>query len=350
MSKSLQIAIIGCGVIGPVHAESFLRNPGVSLRWACDVQADRAARLAEKYNVARQTTSIDEVLADPEVDAVAICTDHYTHAALVASALDAGKHVLCEKPLGISKADLQVIGDAVARNPGVYFGGVLQHRFDPLYRCMKTWVAAGYLGKPVTAALQVQCFRSPDYYKMDKWRGTWAQEGGSVLINQAIHFVDSIQWIMGGASAVCSRCENLGHQGLIETEDTAAVALHFKNGAIGTLSVTSASMLDWEPTLSVYGTDGFIETRNGQLARLQCRDKALEARLITELAAQQEAEKTTVGKDYYGPSHPTQIADFVHAIQQSRQPFVGFNEARQPVEVVLAIYQSNREGRWVNVG
>lgn len=340
MKEPLSVAIVGCGVIGHTHCESFQRISGVSVRWVCDVQAERAEKLALKYGVERHGRT-EEALADPAVQIVSICTDHDTHAGLLEQALAAGKDVLCEKPLGISPEDLGRMSQAERRHPGQIAGGVLQHRFDPVYRSVRDWIARRELGWILTANLQLQCYRSESYYRMDAWRGTWAREGGSLMINQAIHFVDALQWMMGGVAEVFACHANLTHREVIETEDTVTATLRFRDGSLGSLLATSGSLLDWEPRIHIHGTEGLVEILNGQLIRLQCRSHETEARLREELAKRAEPQKTEVGKAYYGPSHPSLIADFVEACRLRRRPFVTLDDAAEAVRVVLAIYQSH---------
>ncbi len=349
MNKKVKVGIVGCGVIGPVHIESYARLPHAEVVAVCDKNAERLSRVAAKYGISKRYADFAGMLSDAEVEAISICTDHYTHRSLVADALAAGKHVLCEKPLGISREDLNIILKASQSSPTLVTAGVLQHRFDALYRAMRSWVSAGVFGKIVTANLQVQCFRSADYYRSDAWRGKWAQEGGSLMINQAIHFVDSLQWIMGGISSLCASHANHAHKDVIETEDTAAAVIKFRNGALGTLTATTASLLPWEPTLNIYGTDGFIETCNSKLVRLQLRDQAKANALLAELAATEESVRTQAGKSDYGASHPTQIRDFVDAIVSKRKPYVTFEDASEPVEIITALYRSEKEGKWIDL-
>lgn len=349
MNKNLKVGIVGCGVIGPVHIESYQRIPGVEVVAVCDPNPERLERTASRYNVAERYTNASAMLKATTAEALSVCTDHFTHRSLVVDAIAAGKHVLCEKPLGISPEDLKAMQEAADAASHLVTSGVLQHRFDALYRAMRGWIKAGVFGKLVTANLQVQCFRSTDYYRSDPWRGKWTEEGGSLMINQAIHFVDSLQWIMGGIEAICASHQNRAHEGVIETEDTAAAVLRFHNGALGTLTATTASLLPWEPTLSLYGTDGFIETCNSKLVRLQLRDEAMTKRLLAELSKEEESVRTEAGKADYGASHPTQISDFVEAIMQKRAPYVSFEDARQSVDIILALYRSQRENGWVTI-
>ncbi|MFW6279904.1 MAG: Gfo/Idh/MocA family protein, partial [Planctomycetota bacterium] len=230
------------------------------------------------------------------------------------------------------------------------FSGVFQHRFDGANRVIRRLVSEGAFGDLLTAGVQMRCLRTDEYYHGDEWRGTWAREGGSVLINQAIHFIDLLLWIMGGARQVCGAHENITHGGVIETEDCAVASLRFRGGALGTLEATSSSHLGWEPTVSIHGSEGSIELRNGETVKLIFDDPETEQEVRTALQAATEDRGVEASKDYYGTGHAAQVADFVQAIREGREPFVTAASARHAVDVVLGIYESHRSGNWVDCG
>ena len=347
--KPLRVGIVGCGVIGPTHAESYLSLDDVELAWACDLQEARAAKLADRFGAGGVTTSAAEVFADSTVQAVSLCTDHASHAELAAAALAAGKHVLCEKALGPSTDALDAMVAAARAHPGQVFSGVFQHRFNGLYRRLKQLIADGAFGAILTADVRMHCYRSNAYYEADAWRGTWAGEGGSVLINQAIHMIDILAWMLGGVEEVCAAYDNLTHGPAIETEDTAAAVLRFSSRALGTIRATASSHLGWHPVVSISGVDGVIEIRDGRVQMLDLRDKAGEAALRDELEQADRPVVAPTGKSYYGGHHQLQIADFVEAIRQQRAPFVTAESARHAVDIVLGIYQSHRTRGWVSL-
>ncbi len=349
MSRKLRCGVIGCGVIAPVHVASYKRDPNVEVAWACDLVEAKATQLADRSGIERVTTDYREVLADPTVDCISVCTDHASHAPITADALDAGKDVLCEKALAAAPEGLDRMFAAHGRNPERIFAGVFQHRFDYLNRVMKRFLDEGTFGRLLTACVHMRCLRTPEYYLGDRWRGTWAEEGGAVLINQTIHFLDSMLWLMGGAVSVCGAYTNLTHGDVIETEDTVAASLRFASGALGTLEATSSSHLGWEPTIEIHGTTGSVELRGTEVIKAQFVDSGAAERLRTELDRAKEETGDRLGKSYYGSSHPLQIADFLDAVRRRRQPFVPAWSARHTVEVVFGIYASHRTGKWVDV-
>jgi predicted dehydrogenase len=347
MASPLRCGIIGCGVIAPTHAESFRLQEDIEIKWACDVVEHKAREFAETYGIPNVTADYQEVMDDSEVDCVSICTPHASHSPIAVAALDGGKHVLCEKALGATRQGMDAMFRAHEHHSDLVFSGVFQHRFDGINRLLRRLVEEGAFGTVLTAGVQMRCLRTNDYYHGDEWRGTWDQEGGSVLINQAIHFIDSLLWIMGGARQVCGAHKNITHQGVIETEDCAVASLRFRCGALGTLEATASSHLDWEPTISVHGTEGSLDLRHGEPVKLVFDDPAREEKVRAEIAQAADSEGVEAGKDYYGTGHAAQIADFVAAIREGREPFVPAMDARHAVDVVLGIYASHRHGEWV---
>lgn len=331
---------MGCGVIGPTHAESYLNHPDAELTWCCDLIPERAKALAQKYNIPNWTTDATTVFAADDVDAVSICTDHASHAALCIAALSHGKDVLCEKALANNLANLNAMLAAEKQYPERIFSGVFQHRFSPVNRTMRDILGEGLLGTLLTARVQLNCFRSNAYYTDDPrpWRGTWALEGGSVLINQAIHFFDQLLWQTGGAQKISGMTANRAHQGVIETEDAVAAVLTLNCGAIATLTATSASHLDWDSSLEFHGTRGTVRFKNEKVDELVFADKTLEAAVRQRLENARDPEGVEAGKAYYGTGHAAQIADFVSAVQHRTPPYVTISSAAETVKAVFDIY------------
>jgi len=349
MPKPLKCAVIGCGVIAPTHVESYLKQDAVEVTWACDIVEDKARRLAGEYGIPNVCADYAAVMADPELDCVSVCTDHASHTPITVAALEAGKHVLCEKALAATTDGLDRMMAAHAQRDDLVFSGVFQHRFDPVLASMKRLVDEDVLGTMLTAGIQVRCLRTKDYYRADRWRGTWAQEGGAVLINQAIHFIDALAWIVGGAQAVAGAHVNLTHDDAMETEDTAVAALRFNSSALGTIEATCASHIDWEWTLSLHGSAGSVDLRDGKPLKVISSDNELARTVERELAGSRQKRRIEAGKTYYGLGHPSQVADFVAAIRQHRAPLVPASSARHAVDIVLGVYESQRHGKWVEL-
>ncbi len=341
MNKT-KVAVIGCGVIGPLHAECYKNNEDAEITWMCDLIPERAKALAEKYGVAKWTSSPAEVFAADDVDSVSICTDHDTHSELFVSALEHGKDAICEKPLAHDIKSLDAMLAAAKRFPERVCGGVFQHRFDPIYVELRELLSSGAMGTLLNASATLRCLRTEEYYKSGTWRGTWQHEGGSVLINQAIHYIDQLLWQAGPAVKITAVIRNLAHQGIIETEDSASATVEFANGAVGTIEATSGSNINWLPRLAFFGTEGGIEITNDKLSFIEMRDKALETSIREQLEAAIMPKPAAVGKKYYGTGHVAQLADFIEAVRARRAPGVTLESAAETARAILEIYKSNR--------
>ena len=329
--RPVNVAVIGCGVICPEHIKSYRMVPGVQVLALCDKIVEKAQCAAQEYKVPNVSASAEEIFADPRIDAVSICTDHFSHAELAIAALRAGKHVLCEKPLSSCRENVEKMIEEGRKHPELVFSGIFQHRFNPLYRYVRELIQSGRFGRVLNAVMVMECLRTREYYEADAWRGKWKTEGGSLLMNQAIHTLDIYQWILGGVSEVCGMHDNLNHQGIIETEDTAAAVVRFNNGALGSVSSSSASCLSWERVIQIFGVDCSIELRNASLASFTSRDPKLEKQVHKEIESLGKAEVANREKSYYGIGHPCQIADFIDAIRSGRKPFVTAEDAAEAV-------------------
>lgn len=340
MKKRIGVAIVGCGVIAPTHAESYLLDPSVRLVRVCDVIPGRAEAFASKYGAKAFSTDAAEVFADPAVDAVSICTPHYNHAELCLAALGAGKDVICEKPIANTIAGVNLLVRAQREHPGRIFAGVFQHRYNPVFKLLAELVREGKFGRLVSASMQHRCLRTEEYYRHDAWRGTRKYEKGGVLINQAIHYLDLFQWIMGGVADVVSFSGNLTHQGVIETEDTIAAAIKFKCGALGTVEATNSARQSWDTQLHVTGTDGCVSISGGTVTHADFADETVKPRIE---AAEKELAANIAGKigaGHYGYGHPVQIADFVDCVRTRRRPFVTAADAADAARLTLALYRA----------
>ena len=341
-AKKVRVAVIGCGVISELHLRCYAHNPAAEVVAVCDLVPERARRAAEERAPgARWTTRAADIFAAPDVDAVSICTDHASHCRLACAALAAGKHVLCEKSLARTAGDLERMLAAAEARPDLVAAGVFQHRFEPLPRVLRDLVAKGAFGRLLTATGSLHCFRGDDYFRKDAWRGTKAGEGGSVLINQSIHYFDLLLWIAGGADAARAYAANLGHEGVIETEDTVSIALRFRNGALGSFVATNASQRGWDSELAFHGTKGTAIVRGDALSFLSFADPAVERRVRARIEkAVSENRAFPKGKDYYGPGHQAQIDDFVRAVRTGGRPYVTFADAAESDALVFAAYAS----------
>ena len=340
--KPIRVGIVGCGVIAPTHAACYRKHADVQLTWASDLDLDKARALARDFEIPQVTADVRQMLEAPDVDLVSICTDHASHAPITCAALAAGRHVLCEKALAHDTAGLDAMLQAGDAHPERVFAGIFQHRHEPLNQRLRDLIRGGALGTLLTAGMQMRCWRGADYYRGDAWRGTWSREGGAVLINQAIHYIDQLLWLTGGAESAVAMIGNLTHRNVIETEDTAAAVLKLRCGALGVIEATASSHLNWESNLSFHGDQGAIDIRDDKPLKVDFRDKAVEAAVKARLDEAIAPKGAEAGKTYYGTGHLAQIADFAEAVRDRRAPYVTAESAADTLGTVFDIYDSAR--------
>jgi UDP-N-acetyl-2-amino-2-deoxyglucuronate dehydrogenase len=342
VSADLGIAIVGAGAVARYHAQAVAQAAGARLVAVSRSDAARAAEASAEFGVPCET-SIEALLARPDVDAVAICTPSGQHAAQAVAAARAGKHVLVEKPMALTLADADAM-IAAAREAGVRLGVAFQRRTEPAYQAVRQAVAAGALGPVVMGAASVPYFRSQDYYRGAPWRGTWAQDGGGALMNQGIHLVDLLLWFLGDVAEVTARADTLAHA--IEVEDNLACTLAFTSGALGAIYATTAAAPGFPHRIEVYGTRGGVQVEGEAVVRWHAATPAPAAPAESGAAAAGAgASPTAIGT----AGHARLLADFVEAVREDRPPLVTGEEGRRSLALVLAVYESARSGQPVRL-
>lgn len=351
MSAPLRFALIGCGNIGRTHAEALTRLAATgtaALVAVQDVRPERAAAFAATHGA--RAVTWEEVLADPSVDAVTICTPSGTHADLGIAALEAGKHVVVEKPMDADLARAQRLADA-AKRTGLTLAVVSQHRFDPATAAVADVLARGGIGTPVLVEASVPWWRSQAYYDADAWRGTWDGDGGGALINQAIHTVDLMLALAGPVTRVQATAATRAHT--IDVEDVVSAALTFAGGAVGTLSASTAVRPGAPARLALHG-DGGTVVLEGDAVVLDVRaDGTRGAETAPTADARQVAgdgsRAVVPDPAQWGRAHEAQLADVVAAVRTGRAPVVGAAEGLRALALVDAVYRSARTGRAVDL-
>ena len=229
--KKINFVIVGTGMIAPVHVDAINYTEGAHLYGVCGRNVEKTAQFAEKHGV-KCYTSYDDVLADENVDAVAICTPSGHHAQQTIDALYSGKHVVVEKPMALTSADCDRIIEAV-KETGKKLAVICQLRFSEDVQRVKKLYEEGAFGTVSLCDLYMKYWRSPSYFTENDWRGTKALDGGGALMNQGIHGIDQLLYITGGAKLISARAMTAHHD--IEVEDTAVALLEYPSGAIGVI-------------------------------------------------------------------------------------------------------------------
>ena len=358
-NKPICVAILGTGKIAHTHARALCEIETAQLVTVCGRSEEKTRAFAETYG-ARAHTSPEAMLANPDIDAVMVCTPHPLHAAHSILAAQSRRHVLVEKPMALSVADCdQMIG--TARDCGVKLGVISQRRlYEPTLR-VKRALDEGKLGSPILGMCVVLGWRGPEYYAMDPWRGTLSGEGGGVLVTQASHQLDLFQWFMGQVEEVFAYTGNLNHP-YIEVEDTAIAVVRFSGGALGVIVASNSQNPGLYARIHIHGkngatigvqTDGGSTFISGVTTEVEAPVNDVwtipgEHEMLARWQAQDrmQAERANA-MEYY---HQLQIRDFLEAIRLGREPMVPGEQGRKSVELFCAIYESQQTGKPVTMG
>jgi UDP-N-acetyl-2-amino-2-deoxyglucuronate dehydrogenase len=328
--------IIGCGVIAPTHAGAIKASGTARLVACCDIVPGKAQDFAAKHSRPRAYDSMEAMLNDPEVQAVSICTPSGLHAEGCIAAAEAGKHILCEKPLDVT---LKAIDDAIAAcaTHGVKLSGVFQRRTYGSSKKVREAVRTGKLGKLVLADAYQKYFRSHEYYASGAWRATWDLDGGGALMNQGVHGIDLLLYLMGDVKRLSAYARRLVRN--IEVEDTAVAIVEFVNGAVGVIEGTTSVTPGYDCKIEISGDNGTIILAGDTIATwdIKGEESQAEGAVADKGTASDPTALTATG-------HTAHVRDLCGAIRENRDPEIPGSEARRAVEVIKAIYKSSREG------
>ncbi len=344
------VGIIGCGMIAEYHTRAILEIPGARVVAAWSRNPANGQKIAALAGGSCPIfDNLDALLAAKEVDVVAICTPSGAHLEPALAAARAGKHVIVEKPLEITLPRCDAIIEACAR-AGVGLCTIFPSRFAPANQRLKAAIDAGRFGRLTLGDTHVKWWRTQQYYDSGGWRGTWSLDGGGALMNQAIHNVDLLLWLMGDAVSVTALTATLAHD-RIEVEDTAVAAVRFKNGALGVIEAATSAYPGLEKRIEIHGDQGSARVEQDDITLWSFRDPhAEDADIQAALAARSSGNSGS--SDPRGISHAghrAQIADFLAAIDAGRPPLVDGREGRRAVEIIRAIYRSAASGQMVSL-
>jgi UDP-N-acetyl-2-amino-2-deoxyglucuronate dehydrogenase len=348
----LKAAIVGCGKVASTHALAYQTLPNSELIAVCDVASDRAQAFADKLSV-NAYTDLAEMLKREKVDVLSVCTQHTQHPAAVEAAAAAGVHVISEKPLAI---DLESCDRAItaARAAGIKLGVISQRRwYEPVLR-MKAAIDDGKLGKPVLAIVTMLGWREPAYYLSDPWRGTWKGEGGGVVVSQAPHYLDLLNWFMGPAVELQAYWDNYNHPG-IEVDDTVVASVRFKSGGMASIVLSNSQRPGLYGKIHIHGSSGAsvgAEIDSGSPFISGVTEKMDppfndvwtvpgEENMLKVWNEEDRSRPWNVMTHY----HQIQISDFLDAITENRLPLVDGQAGRSVVELFTAVYRSQSQRR-----
>jgi len=345
------LGIIGAGVIAEFHTRAAQQSQYGKVVAVSDVNLERAKKFTDEFAPdAKPYGSAEQMVKDPNVQIVCICTPSGMHSDMTVLAAEAGKHVLTEKPLDITDKKMTRMID-ICRKKGVKLGAVFQRRTYEASKKVKKAVESGILGKLVVGNLSQKNYRSQQYYDSGDWRGTWKLDGGGACMNQSVHGIDLLIWLMGDVESVYAYADHLVRN--IEVEDTAVAALKFKNGAFGTLTCTTSCNPGEVARACIHGSKGTIIFEDQNIVRWAVSED--EETVAEDIEQPQEPSSGKVGQGVSDPraidisGHIVYIDDMAKAVMENRDPICTGEDARRSVDLILAIYKSAQTGKEVRL-
>jgi len=343
--KTWNFGVVGAGLIADFHARALGEIENAQFVACCDPQVDRAEALAKKYG-GKAFASYEQMLESDEIDIVTIATPSGLHMEPTVAAAQAGKHVLCEKPLEITLERIDAMIEAHEK-AGTRLGGIFPYRFNDLMVPLRAAIESGRFGTISYASVYVPWWRTDEYYK-DSWHGTWKLDGGGALMNQSIHMIDMLCDLMPPIESVQAFTATLGHE--MQAEDTAAGALRYTNGALGVIYGTTASYPGQFRRFEMTGTKGtVINVENSitvwQFADERPEDEEVRKKFMTIEGGGGVADPAAITHE----NHRRNFKAFLDALEQGEDFWISGAEARKAVEVILAVYRSAKEGKLVRL-
>lgn len=325
--RKIRFAIVGAGAIAPIHIKAIRSCLGAEVIAVYGRSLAKVQKAAEEYGC-EGFTDYQAMLARPDIDAVALCIPSGLHTKAGIEAAKAGKHVIVEKPIDISleQADALI---AACQTAGVKLGVIFQRRYSQGAKELKKLIDEEKLGKLLFGGCYIKIYRDQAYYDSAAWRGTWEADGGGVLMNQGIHYIDLLQYFMGQPTQLTAVCKTLGHD--IAVEDTAAAALEFKSGAMGVIEGTTCAYPGLFSRIEIYGSEGTAILQNEVLSEVYL--KSGEEYRASTINAEQ-------GVNVDDSLFSEQYEDFIKAVQTGCEPAVNGREGRKALEIILAVYKA----------
>lgn len=342
-----RFALAGCGAISRAHIESIQKMEDARLVAVWSRTPQKAQAAAETWGVEWEER-LESLVSRDDVDALIVCTPSGFHLEPALAAIEAGKHVVVEKPLEVTEERCRRIVQAAEAN-GVQVGVIFQSRFAPANQAARQALVEGRFGRIVMGDAYVKWYRPQSYYDSGAWRGTWELDGGGALMNQAIHAVDLLLWLMGPVERVAAYSDCLAHRG-IEVEDTLAAVLRFSSGAMGVIQATTSVFPGYPKRIEVHGDRGGVVLIDDAVAAWHEDGKSEpNAQMIERYGSQGLSGAASDPMAISFDNHQRQLEDFVRAVREGRPPLVDGREGMRAVELVRAIYRSAATGEEVRL-
>lgn len=329
--KKLKFAIIGAGSVATFHADAINSIEKAELSGVFDQTPENALKFAKKYNITA-FESYESVLKNPDIDVVCICTPSNFHADNAILALEHKKHVIVEKPMALSSSDADRIISA-SKKSGCYLTVISQLRFSEGIQKIKKLVAENAFGKISFCDLYMKYWRDPEYYKSSPWKGKKAFDGGGALMNQGIHGIDLVLYIMGNAKVIGAKTKTLFHD--IEVEDTASALLEFDNGALGVIEGSTCSYPGFERRIEITGSTGFAVLKEDVIEKL-----VIDKKTIIDNSNPEVSNSSSIPDSIGYEKHARQIKNLINAISGTEELLIDAFEGRKAVSLIEEIYNS----------
>lgn len=343
----MRYALIGCGRISTNHIKAAVNNK-LEIVGVCDILPEKMEELLEKHelkndNSIHRYTDYKELIAAEKPELISIATESGNHAEIALYCIESGINVIIEKPMAMSIADANKIIE-LAEEKHVKVSACHQNRFNVAVQELRKAVESGRFGKISHGSIHVRWNRNKGYYDQAPWRGTWAQDGGA-LMNQCIHGIDLLRWMMGDEVEEVYGATRQQFHDYLEAEDVGMAVVKFKNGAIGTIEgTTNVYPKNLEETLYVFGENGTVKIGGTSTNNIDVWDFADETEADSKNKGLEEATSNV-----YGNGHTSLFADVMAAIENDRKPYVDAVAGRNALEMILAIYKSQKTGQPVKL-
>lgn len=336
MKQDINFAVIGCGAIGEIHAQVIQSLANANLVAAYDVRPDAVEKYAEKYGC-EAFTEYSKLLERLDIDAVCICVPSGLHLDLAILAARAGKQIICEKPLGTTLEHALEMKRVCDENNVMLFP-ILQHRYDPNIRLIKTAIDDGKLGKIYWGSTHVILYRDDAYYRAGGWRGSAVLDGG-VLLNQSIHYIDLMIHLIGKPASVIGKCAT--RRPGLEAEDVGVGCVTFTNGALGAIEGTTDAMPGLYNELNIYAEAGSIIFRNEEILRVTAQNLPELSAVVDESAQYTKHQTNKITPE----GHMRQYEDIICSLRTGRKAYVTSEDGIESLKVILAMKESSRTGK-----
>lgn len=343
----MKYALIGCGRISTNHVKAVLNNK-LEFVAVCDIIPEHMEEVLAKHNLQndfsiKRYTDYKKMIEENEINLVGIATESGNHAEIALYCIDHGINVIIEKPMAMSIADAEEIIHR-SEEKGVKVSACHQNRFNVAVQKMRNALEEGRFGKLSHGSIHVRWNRNKGYYDQAPWRGTWAQDGGA-LMNQCIHGIDLLRWMLGDEIEEVYGVTRQQFHDYLEAEDVGMAVIKFKNGAIATVEgTTNVYPQNLEETLYLFGEKGTVKLGGKSTNNID----------VWDFADETEADQANKGleeetSNVYGNGHTSLYADVIEAIEKDRKPYVDAYAGKNALELVLAIYKSQKEGKAVKL-